>query len=66
VYDQITNGMEKYDRNLEEESRKAFLKEVADRKAEYAKKQREQALRAAEKELKDHRDAIRKNAQKPL
>jgi hypothetical protein len=66
VYDQITNGMEKYDRNLEEESRKAFLKEVADRKAEYAKNQREQALRAAEKELKDHRDAIRKNAQKPL
>ena len=62
-YDNTSSGMDKYDRSLKAENTQKFLRDVADKKAAMKK---EQALRAAEKELKEYRNAIRKNAQKPL
>ena len=62
LYDGIGGEMKKYDRDLKAENTQKYLKEVAEKKAAMKK---EQALRA-EKELQDHRNAIRNSAQKPL
>ena len=66
IFDGVTEKMGDYERDFDAESRESFLKEVADKKAEYVKMQKEQAKLAEEKAIRDHRQSIIDNAQKPI
>ena len=66
AYDSIRGEMDKYNRDLNAEHNEKMLQNLAERKKQNAAMEKEQAKRAAEKQLQDHRNAIRNSAQKPL
>jgi len=66
AYDGIRGEMGKYERDLNAEHNEKMLQKLADRKKQNEAIKKEQAKRAAEKQVQDHRNEIRRNAQKPL